>query len=191
MRNAIILLFLWSAAILHAQVDWKPEENFRFQNGDSVGIGVFRNSKPTKILMKKVVTLDGTGKAQLENGKNVKIGFGNVKSAIANIEEGYRTGDDISGLDVEAYIFSHGNRAIVTLLGEVRTPGHGAWRDGMTLADVAEAAGGFKSGADLKRGVIQRGDSSLTVDCRDKAEVAKIQVTAGDLILVALAPLKF
>lgn len=187
MRNTIIFLFLWSATILPAQIDWKSEEEFRFQNGDTVGIGVFRNSKPTKILMKKSVVLDATGKALLDNGNKVKIGFGNVKAAIAKIESAYRTSDDMMGLDVEAYIFSRGNEPIVTVLGEVRTPGHGRWADTMTLTDVIAAAGGFKSGADLKRVVIQRGDSSFTLDCRNPDTIKQFKIHSGDLILVALA----
>jgi SLBB domain len=180
-----------AAAVSQGHAQWKSEVDFRFQNGDSVGIGVFRTGKKPEVLMKKTVTLDSSGRATLDNGKDVKIGFGNIKAAMASVEERYRTGNDLIGFDVEAFILSHEGRGIVTVLGEVGTPGHGPWKDGMSLEDVVKSAGGFKKDAFLKRVVVQRESEFIYLDCRPENVAKEFKLKAGDFVYVPIAPLNF
>lgn len=187
MRSVLSLILALLVSQAHAE--WKSDADFRFQNGDQVGIGVYRVGKKAEILMKKIVSLDGSGRAKLENGKEVKIGFGNIKSAMASVEEGYRTDNDLIGLDVEAVIYAHRGRNIISILGEVATPGHGPWKEGITLEEAVKLAGGFKKGAYLKRIAIQRGTESLILDCRPPNVAKEFKLEAGDAIAVDLAPM--
>lgn len=191
MRTALLLIVSVATAVSHAHAQWKSEADFRFQNGDSVGIGVYRTGKKAEVLMKKAVTLDGSGKGALDNGKKVKIGFGNIKSAMATIEEGFRTGDDLTGFNVEAIIFSHGARGLVTVLGEVGTPGHGPWKEGMTLEDAIKSAGGFKKDAFLKSVTVQRESEFIYVDCRKENAPREFKLHVGDFISVAISPMNY
>ena len=127
----------------------------------------------------------------MANARNIKVGFGNLQTALATIEEGYRTGDDVIGLGVTAQILARGGKPIITLLGEVKKPGHGAFKEGMTLADLVATAGGFTEGAYTKRvNVIRMGVSTL-VDCRNMDNAKNTKMEKGDLVRVELAPLKF
>ncbi len=189
MRTAFLFILALAMAVSQAHAQWKPEADFLFRNGDSVGIGVFRTGKKAEILMKKMVTLDGSGKATLENGKHVKIGFGNIKSAMAAVEEGYRTGNDLMGLDVEAIVYAHGGKGIVSVLGEVGKPGHGTWKADMTLEDAIKAAGGFKKDAFLKRVSVQRESETIYVDCREENAAKEFKLQTGDCIPVQIAPM--
>lgn len=141
--------------------------------------------------MKKEVRLDESGQATLSNNKRAKLGFGNIKAAMAAIEEGYRTSEDFTGLDVEAQILGHNGTPIVTVLGEVGKPGHGPWKNGLTLADAIRSAGDFKKGAYKKRVLVQRAGILNTLDCRDDKVAAEFKLEAGDLVLIEFSPFRF
>jgi len=178
----------WTAT---ARAQWHGDNEFRFSRGASLLIAVWKGEREPKALMKETVRLDGSGHTKLANGKRIKVGFGNMQTALATIEEGYRTGDDVIGLGVTAQILARDDKPIITLLGEVKKPGHGAFKEGMTLADLIATAGGFTEGAYTKRvNVIRMGFSTL-VDCRNLDNAKKTKMEKGDLVRVDLAPLKF
>lgn len=178
----------WSA---NARAQWHDDSEFRFGRGESLLIAVWKGERQPKALMNETVSLNGTGHTKLANARKIKVGFGNMQTALATIEEGYRTGDDVIGLGVTAQILARGGKPIITLLGEVKKPGHGAFKEGMTLADLVATAGGFTEGAYTKRvNVIRMGVSTL-VDCRNMDNAKNTKMEKGDLVRVELAPLKF
>jgi protein involved in polysaccharide export with SLBB domain len=194
MLKPLTRIFVMLALILvpfPAFAQFKSEKEFRFMAGDRLLVGVFRGEKIITELMNQTITLDGTGHGTLANGKKTKLSFGNIRSTLASIEEGYRTGDDLRGLDVRAHIMRHNGTPIVAILGEVATPGHMAFKPGLNLAELVKAAGGWKDGSYRKRVVLVRRGATSNVDCRDDAENAKFELEEGDVLRVDVAPFHF
>lgn len=187
----VAVLAVLAVLALPAHANWQAELDFKFRPGDSLHIKVFQGEKDTKVLMDKTVRLNGTGHTTLESGKRVKIGGGNFRTALATIEEGFRNHDILLGLDVHAHITKHNGRSVIVLTGEVERPGHGNWREGLSLMDAIKVAGGFKEGAYKKRVVIFRGGQTNIVDCRDESAAEAFVLEPGDFVQVDLATLRF
>ena len=176
--------------VVSASDQWHEDQDLHLSNGTTLQIAVWKGEREPKALMNAPVTLDGNGHAKLANGKSVKLGYGNMENALATIEEGYRHGENIVGLDIGAQIVEVNKTPVVIVLGQVKKAGYGAFQDGMTLADALTLAGGFSVDADSKRVRILRQGVSIHVDCRDMGNARKIKLEKGDLIRVNAAPLK-
>ena len=176
--------------IVPAADQWHGDRDLHLGSGTSLHIVVWKGEKDPKTLMDETVTLGGNGHARLANGKSAKLGYGNITTALASIEEGYRQGENIIGLNITAQITEINKSAIVIVLGDVKNPGHGDFTDGMTLADALARAGGFEKDADVKRVRLFRKGTSTTVDCRDLNNARNTKLQKGDIIRAYPAPLK-
>lgn len=178
--RTVLLAWLASALCLFAQ--WVPDSTFRLKAGDRVKTGVYRVHGETTVLMEETLALSGTGHVTLPNGQRVKLSNSELRMVGALIEEGFRDRNDLAGLNVKAHVLAINDRPIVALFGEVKTPGHTSFTEGMTLADLVARAGGIRQGANLRRVNLFRRGTLTHHDCREDGTMAQIPIEAGDIV---------
>ncbi len=81
--------------------------------------------------------------------------------------------------------------SMVTVMGQVQTPGDVPLRDGLTVATAVAAAGGALETANLGRVFVLRGEERLRVSLRrvQKGKAADVELEPGDRVFVGLSVL--